>query len=598
MPNKKVPINYASRDFETIKSDLVSLAKKYYPNNFKDFSEAGFGSMMMDMVAYIGDILSFYVDYQANESFFDSANEFKNVIKLAKQMGFKIRENPSSQGIATFFISVPSAINGLEPDPSYIPILKSGTILSTNSGISFTLVEDVFFSKTENDVVVGQVNETTGIPTSYIIRAFGKVISGKTRELFIDVGTYKKFLKIPLNISNIAEVLSVEDSSGNRYYEVDYLSQDIIYKAVINRSETNKYAPSLLKPFSVPRRFIVERDGTNVYLQFGSGFDATGDISDAIVDPSKAVLKLHGKDYFTDEEFDPTNLIQSDALGVVPENTTLKIITRVNESDSVNAGVDSITKIVKSNFEFKDLVNLNRGLTLSVMNSLECTNEEPIIGDITVPSVEEFKRRVLNSYATQNRAVTKQDYEAMCYKMPPTFGMLKRVKAIRDPDSFKRNINLHVISEDNFGKLIKTNSTIKENLKVWLNKNRMINDTIDLLDTNIINFGIEFEIVVEPNAERLETLGNAAREVKKEFSRLRDIGEPLFITDVYTSLKKASGVLDVIKVDIVSKSGTLYSDYSINIPQSLSPDGRYIIIPEDSIFEIKFPDLDIKGIIK
>jgi hypothetical protein len=598
MPNKKVPINYASRDFESIKSDLVSLAKKYYPNSFKDFSEAGFGSMMMDMVAYIGDILSFYVDYQANESFFDSANEFKNVIKLAKQMGYKIRENPSSQGIATFFISVPAAANGLEPDSKYIPTLKRGTVLGTNSGNSFTLLEDVFFSRSDNDVVVGQVNEDTGIPISYIIRAFGKVISGQSREFFIDVGSYKKFLKIPINSSNIAEILSVEDSTGNRYYEVDYLSQDIVYKAVINRSETNKYAPSLLKPFSVPRRFVVERDGTNVHLQFGTGFDSSGDISDAITEPSKVVLKLHGKDYFSDEEFDPTNLIQSDAFGVVPENTTLKVIARINDSNSVNAGVDSITKVIKSNFEFKDLVSLNRSLVTKVINSLECTNEEPIVGDISVPSVEEFKRRVLNSHATQNRAVTKQDYEAMCYKMPPMFGMLKRVKAIRDSDSFKRNINLYVISEDVFGKLITSNATIKDNLKTWLNKNRMINDTIDILDTNIINFGIEFEIVVESNAERLETLANATREVKKEFSRLRDIGEPLFITDVYTALKKATGVLDVIKVDIVPKVGTLYSDYTINISQNLSPDGRYVIIPDDSIFEIKFPDLDIKGTIK
>ena len=186
MPKKKVPINYASRDYETIKSDLVSLAKKYYPNNFKDFSEAGFGSLMMDMVAYIGDILSFYVDYQANESFFDSANEFKNVIKLAKQMGYKMRENPSSQGIATFFISVPAAANGLGPDLNYIPILKMGSILGTKSGNSFTLLEDVFFSKPENDVVVGQVDENTGAPTSYIIRAFGRIVSGKTKELYVE----------------------------------------------------------------------------------------------------------------------------------------------------------------------------------------------------------------------------------------------------------------------------------------------------------------------------------------------------------------------------------------------------------------------------
>jgi hypothetical protein len=182
--------------------------------------------------------------------------------------------------------------------------------------------------------------------------------------------------------------------------------------------------------------------------------------------------------------------------------------------------------------------------------------------------------------------------------MPPMFGMLKRVKAERDADSFKRNINLYVISEDEFGKLILANSAIKQNLKTWINKSRMINDTIDILDADIINLGIEFEIVADVNADKRETLSNAIFEVKEEFSRIRDIGEPLFITDVYKALKKARGVLDVTDVKLVNKNGGLYSDIFIDIKQHTSPDGRYVEIPKNSIFEIKFPDNDIKGSIK
>jgi hypothetical protein len=598
MANRKIPINYAARDFESIKSDLVSLAKKYYPNNFKDFSEAGFGSMMMDNVAYIGDILSFYLDYQANETFFDSALEFRNVVKLAKQMGYKFRENPSSQGIATFFISIPASSTGLGPDTAYIPILKQGSTINTESSINFTLLEDVIFSSPANDVVVGQVNEDTGAPTSFIIRAYGRVVSGENRELFVNVGEYSKFLKIPISLSNISEIISVEDEQGNKYYEVDYLSQDVIYKAVVNRSETNKYAPSILKPFNVPRRFTVERDGERVYLQFGSGRDATGNIADAITEPSKVVLQLHGKDYFSDESFDPTNIVESDAFGVVPENTRLRIVVRTNSNSNVNVGVDTLTKVSNARLEFKDLTVLNSSIVSNIINSIESTNEEPILGDITLPSVEEFKLRVLNSFSSQNRAVTKQDYEALCYKMPPMFGLLKRVRAERDTDSFKRNINLYVVSEDEYGKLIQSNSAIKENLKTWLNKSRMINDTIDILDANILNFGIDFEIVVDTTADRYEALNNALFEVKQEFSRVRDIGEPLFITDVYKSLKKAKGVLDVVDVKISVKTGGLYSDNFIDITTSTSPDGRYINIPQDYVFEVKYPDNDIKGSIK
>jgi hypothetical protein len=598
MAGKKIPINYTARDFQSIKTELVSLAKKYYPNNFKDFSEVGFGSMVMDNVAYVGDVLSFYLDYQANETFFDSAIEFKNVLKLAKQMGYKLRENPSSQGIATFFISIPADSVGLAPDDSYIPVLKSGTVLNTESGISFTLMEDVVFSSPLNDVVVGDVDSETGVPTSFIIRAYGKVVSGAERQIFVNVSGYTKFLRIPIEVSNVAEVISVIDEQGNEYYEVDYLSQDTVYRAVVNRSDTNKYAPSILKPYNVPRRFVIDREEGKVILQFGSGRDATGNISDSITEPTKKVLKIHGKEYFSDDSFDPTNIVESDVFGIVPENTRLSIKVRTNAVNDVNAGVDTLIKVTNPKFEFKDITVLNKTLLTNVITSIESTNEEPILGDISLPSVEEFKIRVINSFASQNRAVTKQDYEALCYKMPPMFGMIKRVRAERDSDSFKRNINLHVISEDEYGKLIQSNSAIKENLKTWLNKSRMINDTIDILDADIVNLGIEFEVVSELTEDKREVLSNAIFEVKQEFSRLRDIGEPLFITDIYKALKKAKGVLDVTEVKVVCKNGGLYSDIFIDIAQVTSPDGRYVEIPNNSIFEIKYPDNDIKGSIK
>lgn len=595
---KKIPINYTARDYETIKNDLVSLAKKYYPNSYKDFSEAGFGSLMLDSVAYIGDILSFYIDYQANESFFDTASEFGNVIKLAKQLGYRFKGPQSSQGLITFYISVPADSTGLGPNMDYCPIIKKGSVFSSNGGVVFSLTDDVVMSNPDNTIVVGEVDENTGLPLTYIVRAYGKILSGRISKVTANIGSYSKFLKIKVNAENISEIINVEDSQGNRYYEVEYLSQDIIYRSVINRSDTNRYAPNLLKPFNVPRRFVVERDGKNTFLQFGTGYDSTGNITDAIIDPAKTVLKLHGKDYFTDEEFDPSNLIQSDAFGIVPENTTLEITVRTNTSENTNSGVDTINKITNLLYEFPRLTSLNTEIASSVVNSIEITNEEPIVGYVSTPSIDEVKKYVINSYGSQNRAVTKQDYEALCYKMPPVFGSIKRVKASRDADSFKRNINLHIISEDANGKLIESNSAIKQNIKTWINKSRMINDTIDILDAKIINFGINFEIITELTYDKYDALANAIAQLQIQFSRIRDIGEPLFITDIYTALKKAEGVLDVSDVSVVVKTGGLYSDYAINITDSLSPDGRYVIIPDDAIFEIKYPEEDIKGRIK
>ena len=153
--NKKVPIRYTSRDFNSIKEDLVSYAKRYYPDTYKDFNKASFGSLMFDTVAYTGDILSFYLDYQVNESFLDTANEFNNVVKLTRQMGYKYKGRPSTFGYVCFYILVPANTTGLGPDTTYVPILKRRTMVAAQNGETYILTEDVDFRHASNEIVVG-----------------------------------------------------------------------------------------------------------------------------------------------------------------------------------------------------------------------------------------------------------------------------------------------------------------------------------------------------------------------------------------------------------------------------------------------------------
>ena len=194
--NKKVPIRYTSRDFTSIKNDLVSYAKRYYPDTYKDFNKASFGSLMFDTVAYTGDILSFYLDYQTNESFLDTANEFNNVVKLTRQMGFKYKGRPSSYGYVSFYIMVPANATGLGPDTAYVPVLKRRTVISSQGGENYILVEDIDFRSSNNEIVVGRANSATGLPTHYIIKATGRVVSGVLVQKNIEVGAFKKFNRI------------------------------------------------------------------------------------------------------------------------------------------------------------------------------------------------------------------------------------------------------------------------------------------------------------------------------------------------------------------------------------------------------------------
>lgn len=599
MPKKNIPINYSARDYDSIRQSLTEHAKRYYSDTFKDFNEAGFGSLALDTVSYVGDVLSFYLDYQANESFLNTSIEPQNILRHAKPMGFRLRENPSSFGIATFFVLVPANTNGSGPDTSYIPILKKNSIFSTPAGNNFILNEDVFFDGEENDIVVGRVNATTGIPTDYVIRSTGQIMSGRYEETTITIGNFKKFLKVELPINNIAEIILVEDAEGNDYYEVEYLSQDVIYRPILNRTNTDRTAPSIMKPYTVPRRFIVEAEGNKLYLQFGHGSDTTTDTtSEKLADPSSMVLQVHGKDYYSDESFDPSNLIQTDKFGIAPANTTLRVVARVNTVDNVNAGVDTVVNVETALIEFDDPASLDTATVRNIRSSLEVTNEEAIVGDVTIPDAEEIKKRIYNSFAAQNRAVTMQDYQALIYSMPPVFGSVKRARVVRDADSFKRNMNVYIISEDSDGLLTTANSVLKENLRTWLNKNKMMNDTIDILDAKIVNYGIEFSIVADFERNKHDILTDAIAAVEDFVTDIPDIGEPFFMTDIYTVLKDVEGVVDVTRVKLKEKCGGLYADTRFQISDNTSADGRYVEVPENVIMEMKFPEADIKGTVK
>lgn len=599
MAKKLQPIDYTSRDFDSIRRDLENYAKRYYPDTYKDFNKASFGSLMLDTVSYIGDILSFYLDYQTNESFLETSIEYNNVIRLARQMGFKLNTSPSSYGILTFYIQVPSDNNTAGPNLDYAPVLRAGSIFSSTGGGLYTLIEDVDFSISTNQVVVGTVDSTTGNPTNFVIRAQGRAVSGRTLFKEVDVGAFQRFLKVDLETSRVAEVLSVTDSEGHEYVEVDHLSQNVIYKAIRNtNTATNSTVRNLLKAVPVARRFVVEREGQATYLQFGYGSDSEL-LSNSVVDPTNLVLDLNGRDYVTDLDFDPTKLISTDKFGIAPANTTLRIGYRVNLNNDVNAAVNTIVGVDRPLFRFASQGSLSQAIRNTVISSVEVLNEEPFVGDISLPSSEEIKQRVFGFYATQNRAVTIQDYQSICYGMPAKFGSIKRAAVVRDFDEFRRNLNVYVISEDTSGKLLPANITLKNNLRNWLLQYKVVNDTIDILDAQIVNFGINYVVAIDLNTNRFTVINRANAALRDYLLRNQyDIGESILITEFYKVLQKVNGIIDVVDLEIVGKSGVSYASSSFNFDAKLSADGRRIEGENNAIFELKFPNVDIKGAIQ
>ena len=599
MSKKKItPIKYTSRDFETIKEDLVDHAKRYYPNRVNDFSKASFASFVIDTVAYAGDILSYYLDYQTNESFLDTSIEFSNIRKHAASLGYNFSGIANSYGTVSLFVLVPANTAGTAPDLAYYPTLKRGAEFNTSNGSNFILTEDVDFSDPRNEVVAARFDDTTGATTFFAVRAYGQVVSGKFQRAVIDLTTeqFTRFRKVNIGGPNVAEIFSVTDTEGNTYYEVDYLSQETVYLETTNRSAASDGVRSVLKPYVAPRRFVMQQDDTGTFLQFGYGSEE--DDTTGLVEPSKVAIEMYGKRYITDRSFDPTQLLRTNKLGVSPSGTKLTVIYKVNDIASTNVPVNSINTVRASTLSFQDEQLLEGAKLSSVRGSLEVNNGEPIVGDTSGISNEELKVRAKDYYASQNRAVTKQDYEALCYNMPKKFGSIRRVGVVNDPSATNRRMALYVISEDNNKKLITANDTIKGNLKTWLGRYKMLNDVIDIIDAKVLNFGIDFEISVRSNSNPNDVINRVIQKIRSDYNNTFYIGEPIYVSELYNLINKVDGVADVKKLKIFNKSGGNYSASSVNFDDLLSRDATFYKAPKNVIFELKFPNADIRGVAK
>lgn len=592
----KPKIRYTSRDFESIKTDLIDHAKRYYPNVYNDFTENSFGSMVFDSVAYVGDMLSFYLDFQANESLLDTAMTRDSVRKIASQMGYNYYGDPAVFGMATFYCLVPAEFVGLGPDREYIPLLKKGTVVKSITGASFKTTEDIDFNHPTTDVVAAKFDDNTGKPTDYALRTYGQVRSGLETTTQISVGDPVKFLRVRVGDNTINEIVSVYDTEGHEYLQVENLSQEVVYKQQTNPNFQSDQVPSILKPFIAARRYVMHQDEIGTYLQFGYGSENEFE-DDGLSDPSSLMLQMNGKNYVTDTAFDPNKFLGTDKFGIAPANTTLLVTYSSNDSAVLDIGINGLNQIVTPIVDFPNYLSGDPAIQSRVRASFEVTNDVAIINDNLTPTFDEIKYRAFAIYASQNRTVTRMDYEAYCYQMPPSLGKISRVSVVNDPSGINKRLAMYVISKNSNNEFVTTNDTVKTNLKVWLNKNKMMTDNIDVFDTKIINIGFDYQYTIEPGVSKFETAAGVDDALQDLFSEKFYIGEAIPITKIYQTINRVKGVVDTLKVTPVIKQAANYSSLGLEIDEILSKDGTFLKCPKNCVFEVKFLNEDLKGTI-
>lgn len=647
IPNSK-DVRYLNRDFSQLKQSLMDFAKTYFPNTYNDFSTASPGTMFIEMASYVGDVLSYYTDYAFKESMIQNATERRNILNLAKYLGYKVKPIQGATGTVELFQLCPSTAGdsgSYVPNPEYALLVKENMQVSNNAGAYFVLSETVDFSvSTSLSPRVDSVysRNSDGTPEFFLLQKSGKVDAGRIVTKTFTVTAPTQFLKLSLDENNVLGVVDVVDSDNNEWHEVDYLAQELVPVSVPNdvehESELSSYkdsVPYILKYLRTPKRFVVTIDQNNITsLEFGAG---TEGFQEELVTFDSRLIGIGLKNIgLYNVPLDPANFLQNESYGIAPSNTTLTVRYVVGGGIDSNSPSNAVRNIVSVEF-----ANASEGWTpektellTTVKNSLQVDNAFAITGGKEGETDEEIKMNAVANFATQNRAVTRDDYLVRVYSLPSRFGSIAKAQVITDANlDVKPNrvlngildpsnigsvksvgaenyfrkltydinnpfaINVYLLTYDSNKNLVSANQALRTNLITYLKRFRMMTDGVNLIDGYVINIGVEFSITVFKGYTKKEVLYNCITAIQNFFNIDNwNFSQPINLSQLRLEIAKVEGVQAVVTLEIINKTVVdgNYSSVEYDIDAATK---NGIIYPsiDPSIFEIKYPDTDIVG---
>lgn len=603
-------IKYINRDFESFRSRLIEFSQTYFPATYNDFSSTSPGMMFMEQSSYVGDVLSFYLDNQFQETFIQYAQQTNNVFELAYMFGYRPKTTGVAQTSVDFYQQLPSINDGTGnyvPDYSYAITINENTTITSQNGSSFIIQDKIDFSVSSSlDPTEVSVYQISGnIPQYFLLKKSRNAISSTINTTSFSFGSPQQFATINIQANNIIKILDITDSDGNIWYEVDHLGQEMVFDSIkntnINDPNKTDNTPFLLKLKKVARRFATRFTSlSNLQIQFGAG-SPSNTTEEITPNPNNVGIGLPFKKDKLTTAFSPLNFLYTGTYGISPANTTLTVRYLTGGGVNSNITANSLTNLNTGNTRFNNF-NLNSTTSNYIFASLSTSNPIAATGGRGGDTLEEIRQNTLALVASQKRSVTADDYLVRALSMPSEYGAVSKAyieqpKLTDNQVSTIETLSLYVLSLNSSGQLDYANTTLKNNLRTYLSQYRMIGDNIEIRDAYIINIGVNFEIIVLPEYNNNEVLLSCISSIQSYFLIDKwQLNQPIMIRDLYILLDKIKGVQTIKTISVINKAGTStgYSQYAYDIEGATQ---NQVVYPslDPSIFELKYPNQDIKG---
>jgi hypothetical protein len=601
-------VSYNNRDFEGIKERLINFSQTYFPTTYTDFDPNSPGIMFMEQASYVSDVLSFYLDNQVQETYLQYARQDNNIYDLAYMFGYKPKLTGLANTSIDFYQLLPAKIvmGAAVPDYDYALFVEGGTLVTADNGAGFRIEDSIDFTVSNSmdltETSVAQIANDE--PTYFLLKKSRKAISGNTNTQTFNLGKYQEFPTIQIKNSSLAKILSVTDSNGNVYDEVDNLAQELVFDKIKNTNvnDPNNYqnsgdSPYILITRQSQYRFVTRHLNSNTtQIQFGSGKPEDTDELQ-IPNPDNVGLGLPFKKDKLTTAFSPSNFVFTNTYGVAPSNTTITVRYLSGGGVGSNVSANSLTNLDTTGIRFLE-PNLNPVTANYIFSSLASNNPDKASGGKDGDNINEIRENTLSNYSSQLRNVTADDYLIRALSMPSDYGMISKAH-IQKPKANEGNstLDLYVLGYDRFKNLDYTSSTLKNNLKTYLNQYRMVGDVINIKDAYIVNIGIEFEVITDIESNNNDVIRNCISSLQAFFDiDLMTINKPIVLKTLEGLLDNIIGVQTVKQINIINKVGENkgYSRYAYDIQGATQSKVVYPSL-DPMVFEIKNPNQDITG---
>jgi hypothetical protein len=604
-------VSYLNKTFSDFKTNLINYAKTYFPSTYNNFSDANPGALFIDMASYVGDVSSFYLDTQIQETFLLYAKEKENLFALSYVLGYTPKISYASNVVVDVFQQIPAKDDPNNPgnliiDKDYYIIVPENTLLTSNStGAKFITTEVLDFRDTKNTEVTLLTNGF------FLLKKSVKAISAEIKTAVLNFnGPAEKFAIKTITDTSILQILDVTDAEGNKWYEVPYLAQSTILDKISNPNYNTDNVPYLTNYKKVSRRFVSRFLSDNsLQLEFGSGIGYSSDTS-ILPNPDNISLGLiPGVDNSYINNYNKASSFFTQEYGLAPSsNLTVRYL--VGGGIQSNVPANDLTTIDKTAIRFGG--NISNATATYVINNVASTNPSPATGGRNGDQIEEIRNNALYAYQSQLRAVTREDYMVRALSLPTNYGSIAKVYVTQDMASTslptptvatveERNplsLDMYILAYTSDKKLITAANTLKQNLATYINQYRMVTDAINIKDAFYINIGINFDIVIQSGYNNNDVVTNCITRLKDFFNINNwNINQPIILSDAINVLLQTTGVQSVPKFEVINKqdsTGTTYSQYAYDIPGATRQGNIYPSI-DPMIFEVRYPDTDIQG---